>query len=324
MKSPAQELLARLNRLSPGKVIAAARQVEGMEECDWESPAHLLLGLACLADEPESAHHLLTRHPHLINAPCVPIKMSEALGQYGDDGVFDGMTPLQAAASQGACEVGQYLLSCPGIDVGQWEGPIDGDERRNWTVLLQSAWLASSQEDLPNADPFLCFAELLLDHGADPFEPDADGCSLFSIALLSLSSIREGEGSILAVMDDLRVAVSLLEICYPHLPNLGKKACHEDAIGEIEDNLRRLADKPADSTGSMWFQKHSGLALPLGEALMATLLTRGLAHPACLALQDKFPVAFALPAGLALIEKKTLEERIREGTTLVPTPVRRL
>jgi hypothetical protein len=314
MKSPAQKLLARLQKMSPDRVIDAARRTKGLEVCVWESPAHLLLGLACLADNSDCARSLLTRHPHLLNTPCAPEVMIDVLGQYGDKGVFDGMTPLQAAASQGSFRVGQYLLSCPGINVGQWNGPIDGDERRNWTALFQSTWIASYRESLARAAPFLRFAQMLLDHGADPFDPDADSCSPFSIALLSLSAIEEENEA----LDNFQVAVSLVEMCCPHLPELGKNPAHKDAIHDITDSLVRLMEEPMDSPESVWFQSHSGLALPLGEALMATLLTRGLAHPACLALQDKFPAAFAL------IEKKTLEERIGEGTTLVPTPSRRL
>ena len=314
MKSPAQKLLARLQKMSPDRVIDAARRTEGLEGCVWESPAHLLLGLACLADDPDFARSLLTRHPHLLNTPCAPKAMIDVLGQYGDNGVFDGMTPLQAAASQGSFGVGQYLLSCPGINVGQWNGPIGRDERRNWTALFQSTWIASGLESLDRAAPFLRFAQMLLDHGADPFDPDADHCSPFSIALLSLSTIADQHEA----LEPFQVAVSLVEMCCPHLPELGKKPAHKYAIHDINDSLVRLMEDPMDSPGSVWFQSHSGLALPFGEAMMATLLNHGMAHPDVLALQTKFPAAFAF------IEKNTLEERLKKEVNAGSAPSRRL
>lgn len=169
--------------------------MRGWHPCERHTRDHVLLGLACLADDVGLTREILECRPDLLNERCVTLGMIQ-YGGYDADAAFNGMPPLHAAISKRSWAVAEYLLSIPGINpdlaLGKapesWDPwPQSGDHR--WTPLAQLVFFFCFRNppmEVISEAP-LKIARLLMDKGAAPLGPGGDGESPFSMLMATFA-----------------------------------------------------------------------------------------------------------------------------------------
>jgi hypothetical protein len=317
-------LLARWLKKVPTAILGEARA-----EFGWQAPSadHVLLGLACLADNADVAMTLLEKNPDLIGEDCLGGSMGlKLVAPVNYSRFFGGLTPLVIAASVGSFKTGQALLACPGVEVA-WTSLLEEGESPLVARVVDLAlhWPSTGFDD---PVPVVEFIRLLVDQGASLFQANPGGESAFSGLLKSMAEngpVLEGALGTTHDPASFRLDVALFEGLLPWMavgtPEGTPLVQSEEASSEIgailEDlgeNYRYMTDEDLDMESFDGFREKTGIHLPTyPECLVAWLLVSGLnlEEVTCFAREQ-------LPGAMALGEQGRLGHLLDEADSENP------
>jgi hypothetical protein len=284
MVAPSSLLLDALLRIHPETLLSEARNIPGWGRIRVESGDHLRLGIACMTGNLKVVRETLAQSPDLINACCLPSPVFEnaKLEKFIHACAFDGMPPLHAAISAQQWAVGEFLLSCPGVDLNAFRGRLwDGQhEAKDWSPLAQVLFQCHDIHRPEDLEEPLRFARLLLNHGAKPFIANPEGNSAFSLVLHAAARPY-------VIEKRFRIAVAMVELFLPELPSFceDQVAQGSPAHEAMERVLWPLSDidnfkNPPGAQDLAWFRKKTGLPFAsYGELMLGWLMDHGLDVP---------------------------------------------
>ena len=259
-------LLNHLLTLPAEDQIAAARKAAApLGELMVDSPDHLVLGLACMCNRVGVVRKILTRRPELLNARLTPWELVVyGRGTFGSV-AFDGMPALHSAVSNEAFRVGEYLLSCPGIEVDKradrsQDSDIDDGER---TPLMQVLTLLLGRGSTVRVRHLAEFATRLLKAGADPLLADRNGDCPFLTVLYYASRFQHPKGNQSGL--DKPILLLLGQFMTGIAGRLPTEDVAEELKVDLEDMLVRAGDSVLSEKDRQWLQATTGLRLPLAR-----------------------------------------------------------
>ena len=281
MAVPSSLPVEALIRLPSGAILAEARKIPGCGNLRVESGEHLRLGIACLTGNLGVVRESLIQNPGLINDQCLPspVALAADIETFSHACAFDGMPPLHAAIGAGQWEVGEFLLSCPGVELNtfrghRWDGQQEG---KDWSPLAQVLFQCHDIHRAEDLDNPLRFARLLLSHGAKPFIANPEGNSAFSLVLHAAARPH--------VIDKrFRIAMAMVELFLPDLPSFSEDQVAQDSPENQAmeralwpwsnpDHFKNLPG-PRDLA---WFRKKTGLPFATySELMLGWLMDHGL------------------------------------------------